>query len=309
VETNIPPFLLYENPGPAATAAAAGSMRMSVVEKSAGHAASLLRAAFFQGRTSASGGFLQAIDARVKLLLLMIMVVVVTIKRTILPEIEIAAFLFGLALLSRLSVVNHYRKIILLTVIFGPMLALPTVFNIFTPGEIVLPVWKFEGGFSLGPIAVPATVGVTAEGLQRVAMLSLRVMNSVTTTFLVLATTPFMELIRALKMLKVPDVFLLTITLAFKYILIFTTTVFDMHLAKMSRMIRPERAADSRAWTSGRIAFLFRKSQQRCDDVVRAMKARGMTSTMKLHPLSPLKGRDAAAVAGVAAVSVFFLWM
>ncbi|NTW57665.1 MAG: hypothetical protein HGA43_00645 [Nitrospirae bacterium] len=303
------PSFLTEQPEPRAYQAAAGSLKTAVIEKSAVHAASVLRTAFLQAQISSSAGLLQSVDARVKVLLLIVVVIVVSVKRALLPEAMIAVFLLGLAALSRIPLISHYGRILLLTFLFGFLLALPAACNIVTPGEIILPLWRIGENVTIGPVAVPAVIGVTAEGLRRIAMLSMRVLNSLSVTLLVLATTPFMEFIRALRFLRVPDVFLLTITLAFKYLLIFTTTVFDMHLAKLSRMIRPERPADSRAWTSGRIAFLFRKSQLRCDDIVRAMRARGMTSAMKLRPLPPLAGRDAAAAAGIAAASLLFLWM
>jgi energy-coupling factor transporter transmembrane protein EcfT len=140
-------------------------------------------------------------------------------------------------------------------------------------------------------------------------MLSLRVMNSLSITFLVFATTPFMEIIKALKVFRVPDIFLLTITLAYKYIFLFTATVHDMHLAKMSRLAGPERDAVTRSWVAGRIAFLFHKSQQRCEEVSRAMMARGMSGDMKLRHMPPWKRRDRLAAAGMTLSAALFLWM
>jgi cobalt ECF transporter T component CbiQ len=277
--------------------------------KGAAYALSVLRAAFLQSQSSSSGGYFQTIDARVKVLFLICMVIVVSVRNTILPEALMAVFLFGLVLLSRLSLVEQYGKVLLLTFIFGFLLALPSAFNIVTPGNIIMPFWNFGNTVSVGPITLPATIGVTAEGLKRITLLSLRVMNSLTITFLVLSTTPFMEFIRAMKSYRVPDVFLLTISLAYKYILIFTLTVFDMHLARKSRLAGPERNADSRTWAAGRIAFLFRKSQQRCDDVFRAMTARGMSGDMKLRAMPPLTTRNFVEAFGVIGAAGLFLWI
>jgi energy-coupling factor transporter transmembrane protein EcfT len=118
-----------------------------------------------------------------------------------------------------------------------------------------------------------------------------------------------MEFVRALKSFRVPDVFLLTLSLAYKYILIFTLTVFDMHLARKSRQAGPERHADSRTWAAGRMAFLFRKSQQRCEDVVHAMTARGMSGDMKLSAMPSWTKRNFIEAFGVVGAAGLFLWM
>jgi cobalt ECF transporter T component CbiQ len=306
--TGIPSFLIQRTET-APTGGRAVKVRLLIVAKGAEHAAELLRAVFLQMEISSARGMLQAVDARVKVVFLLLFVVVVSVKRAILPELAIMVFLLCLAIVSRLQLLVHYRKIVILTFIFGVLLGLPSAFNVVTPGEIVVTVWRFDAGYAVGPWTLPDTIGLTDEGLRRITILSLRVMNSLSITFLVFATTPFMEIIRALKMLRVPDVFLLTITLAYKYIFLFTATVHDMHLAKMSRLTGPERDSVTRSWAAGRIAFLFRKSQQRCDEVFRAMTARGMSGDMKLHPLPPWKGKDRLAGGGMILVAALFLWM
>jgi energy-coupling factor transporter transmembrane protein EcfT len=308
VETKIPSFL-SERTGSAVVVSGAGRVRSSVIAKGAEHAASVLRAGFIQWETSSGSGFLQIIDARVKVLFLLLFVVIVSIKNAILPEGVIAVFLLGLAAVSRLNIANHYRKIFLLTFIFGILLALPSACNIVTPGELVLPVWHFDKSHTIGPFIVPATIGITAEGLRRIVIFSLRVMNSLSITLLILATTPFMEFIRALKVLRVPDIFLLTVTLTYKYILVFTTTVYDLHLAKMSRLTDVERDSDARMWVAGRMAFIYRKSQQRCEEVFRAMVARGMSGSVKLRLMPPLTRRDWLAAAGTIISAILILWV
>ena len=308
VETKIPSFL-SERTGSDVVVSGAGRVRSSVVGKGAEHAAAVLRAGFLQWETASSRGFLQAIDSRVKVLFLILFVVIVSIKNAILPEAVIAVFLVGLAVASRLKIAGHYRKIFALTFIFGFLLALPSACNIVTPGELVLPVWHFDKSHTIGPFIVPAAIGITAEGLQRVVIFSLRVMNSLSITLLILATTPFMEFIRALKVLRVPDIFLLTVTLTYKYILVFTTTVYDLHLAKMSRLTGVERDSDARRWVAGRMAFIYRKSQQRCEEVFRAMVARGMSGSVKLRPMPPLTRRDWLAAAGTIISAILILWV
>jgi energy-coupling factor transporter transmembrane protein EcfT len=205
----------------------------------------------------------------------------------------------GLALVSRIDLWGFYRRVFVLTFFFGVLLSLPSACNILTPGEVVVPLVRLETIRTIGGVALPAEIGLTAEGLQRVALLSLRVMNSLTVSFLVLATTPFMEIMKALKILRVPDVFLMTISLTYKYIFIFASTVYDMHLARKSRLTGVEKGGEARRWTAGRIAFMYHKSRQRCEEVFKAMTARGLVDSLKLRGLPPLSRRDWLAAAGV----------
>jgi cobalt/nickel transport system permease protein len=291
MQEHIPSFLTIPSK-PEPDERTSGRIRISYVSKGMEYAADLLRTAFIQWETSSKRGFFQGIDSRVKVFFLVFFIVIVSIKKTILPEAIIALFLLGLAVASRLPLIKHYGKILLLTFIFGFLLALPSAFNLFTPGDIFWTVVHFEKSFSWGPITLPQEIGLTYKGLRGVAMLSLRVMNSLSISFLVFASTPFTEFIKALKVFRVPDVFLMTITLAYKYIFIFVQTVYDMHLAKKSRLTGFESDREARQWVSGRMAFLFRKSQQQCEEVFKAMTARGLSDTVKLRRMPPPAVKD-----------------
>jgi energy-coupling factor transporter transmembrane protein EcfT len=135
-------------------------------------------------------------------------------------------------------------------------------------------------------------IGFTAEGVSVVSMLTLRVINSLSLSFLILYTTPFPEIIKALKVLKVPDAFLIIISLTYKYIFIFARIVADMHLAKKSRLAGALKSAEARDWIAGRIAFIFKKTQLKCDDVFKAMIGRGFSGEIKLYQYQKITGRD-----------------
>ena len=286
---------------------ASGRIGTSFVTKGMETISDLLRTGFIQWETASKRGFFQGLDARVKVLFLIAFIIIVSLKKTILSETAIALFLLGLAMASRLDLMKHYRKILLLTFVFGFLLAWPSAFNVFTPGELILPLFHFEKGYTWGPLAIPREIGITDDGLRRVVMLSLRVLNSLSISLLVLATTPFMEFIRALKVFRVPDVFLMTITLSYKYIFIFAQTVYDLHLAKKSRMTGVESDRAARQWVSGRMAFLFRKSQQQCEEVFKAMTARGLSDTVKLRRLPPPTAKDWGAGLGMILSAILFL--
>jgi energy-coupling factor transporter transmembrane protein EcfT len=107
-----------------------------------------------------------------------------------------------------------------------------------------------------------------------------------------LYTTPFQEIIKALKVLKVPDTFIMIITLCYKYIFIFSKTVEDMHLAKKSRMIREDSHAEAREWIAGRLVFIFRKTRLRCEELFKAMIGRGFSGPIRLHGFRKMHTAD-----------------
>lgn len=308
MQRKIPLFLL-ERPNSNPRERPLRRVKPSFVSKGLEQVSSILRTGLIQWDTASRKGLLQSIDARVKVLFLIIFIVIVSLKKTIISEAAIGFFLMGLALASGLHITRHYRKILLLTFIFGFLLALPSALNIITPGEIVLPVLHLEKSHTLGSLTIPQDIGITGEGLWRVSILSLRLMNSLSISFLVLATTAFMEFIKALKVFRVPDVFMMIIILSYKYIFIFVNIVQDMHLAKKSRLLGPERDAEGRKWVAGRLAFMYHKSQQRCEEVIRAMIARGLSDSVKLSPMPKLKLRDRLACLGLLLTGIIFYWI
>src|SRR5208283_3444789 len=100
---------------------------------------------------------------------------------------------------------------------------------------------------------------------------------------LVISTTTFPSLVKALKVLRVPDVFLMILTLTYKYIFIFAGTIEDMYLAKRSRLVGRANGVEGRIWVAGRIAFIFKKTQLRCEEVFKAMLSRGFSDDIRFY--------------------------
>ena len=116
-------------------------------------------------------------------------------------------------------------------------------------------------------------------------------------------------MIKALKMLKVPDTFLMVINLTYKYIFIFAKTVEDMHLAKKSRMVGDTSDSDARKWVAGRIALVFKKTQLRCEDIFRAMVSRGFSGEVKMYGFRKLAAKDYLAGFVILTAGVAAIWM
>ncbi len=302
----IPPFLLTQSTL-GSFKQGTGKVKVPFLERGINHLAGVVSKGYAQWEVSSQNGFFQKIDARVKVLFLLFFIFIVSLKGNILPETYICIFVFALTVFSRLSPLKVYKRVLLLGFLFGFLIALPSAFNVITKGETILTVVRLSRPYHFWIYHIPEDIGITREGIYGVAMLTMRVINSLSLSFLVLYTTPFHEVMRALKVLKAPDSFLIIITLCYKYIFIFSKMVEDMHLAKKSRIARELSHTEAREWIVGRIAFLFTKTRLRCEEVFKAMIGRGFSDTIKFYGFRKMRITDWCAGIFLFFAGIFFL--
>jgi len=306
MENKIPSFLL-DQPSPVPFKPGKGKIKMRFIEGGIHRLAQVIKKGHLQWEFSSQNGLFQKIDPRVKVLFLLFYVMIVSLKRDIWPGLYIGGFIFILVLFSRIRMITFYSRVLSLGFFFGFLIAFPSAFNVITDGEIIGPVIRLSRSFNLWIYHIPAEVGLTREGIYGVVRLTLRVVNSLSLSFLVLYTTPLPEIVRALKVLKVPDTFIMIINLSFKYIFIFSRTVEDMHLSKKSRMVREGTQAEAREWIVGRIAFIFRKTRLRYEEVFKAMIGRGFSDTLRLYGFPKMRSADWVAGLFLMFTGVLFL--
>ncbi len=265
---------------------------MSFVDKGIEGIGELLRTTFIQWEFSAKNGYLQRIDARIKILFLLFFIVIINLKRDLVSEFLIALIIFLLAVLSRLNLFDFYRKVLISAFLFGTLLSLPASLNLIMDGNVIFSLINFKESYEFWIYRIPQTIGITEEGASVVILLTSRVMNSVGLSLLILYTTPFPEMIRALKMLRVPDTLLIIITLTYKYIFIFAKTVSEMHLARKSRMISSVSREEAGRWIAGRIFLLFKRTQKKCEELNKAMIGRGFSDSINIYEYRKIKFID-----------------
>jgi energy-coupling factor transporter transmembrane protein EcfT len=304
----IPSFLL-DKPASNAFVEGKGKIKMSFIEKGMNQFAGVIKSGYIQWDTVSMDGYFQRIDARIKILFLIFYVVIVSLKKEIIPEIYLGSFVFALVLLSRLNIFSFYKKVFLLGFFFGFLIAAPSALNLIVKGEVIFPVLHLSKDYNFWVYHIPAEIGITREGLNVVAMLTMRVVNSLTISFLVLYTTSFPDIIKALKVMKVPDSFLMIITLSYKYIFIFAKTVEDMYRAKKSKLVRQVDNRDARKWAAGRMGFIFNKTRLRCEEIFKAMLSRGFSEEVKLYESRKLDSHDIVTGGILLIIGVFFLWI
>ncbi len=270
---------------------------MTFIDKTIKTIAGIIKSSYVYWEMAEKNGLFQKLDPRVKIVFMVYFIVIVSLLRSVYAELAVSAFIFMLIAFSRLNIFYLYRRIIGFAFFFGFLIALPSAFNVITRGEIILPVAMLPRAYQFWIYSIPKEIGITGEGVFGVAMLTLRVANSIGISLLVIHTTPFFEIIRALKVFRVPDTFLMIIILTYKYIFIFSKTVEDMYLAMKSRLVGTMDSGTVRELIAGRIFFIFKKSQMRYEETYRAMVSRGFNGDIELYSFRAFTARDA--VAGV----------
>ena len=285
MENKIPSFLLERQaPGlPLLKTSPKSSMGSSFVDKGLSYIAGVVKAGYIQWELASKKGFLQKFDPRAKLFLLFFFIGIISFKQSVYAEMSIGVFILVLAVFSGINVADFYKRVFLFAFFFGFAVALPASLNTITSGELVMRLVELPKPYDFWGYHIPRQIGITSQGLTGVIMLTLRVANSVALSLLVISTTPFPSLVKALKVLRVPVVFLMILTLTYKYIFIFAATIEDMYLAKKSRLVRRANGVDGRMWVAGRIAFIFKKTQLRCEEVFKAMLSRGFSDDIRFY--------------------------
>jgi len=152
-------------------------------------------------------------------------------------------------------------------------------------------------------IFLPSALWGNWPGVLAVAT---KVLLSVAAAALVSATAPWSEVSRALSSLRVPDIFILVLDLAIKYISLLGGLVLDMLYALKLRSVG--RNHDKTGSLSGVAGTVFLKSKEAADEMYGAMECRGFSGTYRVGLRDGLSAVDCLfLVANVLILSLFFL--
>ena len=128
--------------------------------------------------------------------------------------------------------------------IFAGVIVIPILFNVFLAGDVLVPIATLGNGSHLGPIALPSSIYITQQGTIYVVTFILRVAACVSLAILLFLTTKQDLLFKSLRAIRVPKVYVLTISMCYRYIFLLLDTIADL--------LRPEGAGRSQACPRGK---------------------------------------------------------
>ncbi len=190
---------------------------------------------------ASGGGALQKVDPRIKVAGLFGLIGAVTACRQILPIAAILALAVILALTSRVSIARLAGWVWTPVLFFTGTIALPALF--FTPRSAVF--------------------------------LILRAETAATLSALLVLTTPWPWVLKALRTFRIPAVAVVILGMTYRYVFVILETALDMFESRKSRTIGTLEPAERRRLSAATAGVLLSKSLQLSGEVHLAMQSRG----------------------------------
>ncbi len=218
------------------------------------------------------------LDGRIKLVLVVAFILTAALTPTGAWPVYVllAALAFAAELLSELGL-GFYLKRALLALPFV-LAALPVLFTV--PGA---------------PLAhLPLGLVISGPGLSRFISVALKSWISVQMAILLASTTPFPEILVAMRALKLPKILVAIIGLMWRYLFVMVDEALRLMRARLARSGEVEQTAGrvggGFTWrarvTGGMAGNLFLRSLERSDRIYNAMLARGYDGEVRTlaHP-------------------------
>ena len=256
--------------------------RKGFLDKTIGDVASLVKNSVFLEEYASRKGLLQRIDPRVKVLTMAVLLISVSLLKYPLLIGGLYLFILILAMLSEIPLKFFLLRVWLFVPIFSGIIAIPALFNVFVPGEPVLILAKFQGKWSIGPIKIPEVIAITKQGSMAALIFVMRVATSVSLVVLLVLTTRWSYLLKALRVFCVPQIFTFIISMTYRYIHLLLRLIEDVLLAKKSRVIRKSSVGEGQRWVSSQMGTMMKRSLKMSEDVYSAMVSRGFTNEVRV---------------------------
>ena len=243
--------------------------------------------------SAARRGLLQPLDARVKVAGLLSLILVTATGKRLGTIAALFALAVVLALLSRISFRVLATRVWTGTLVFTGAIALPALF--LTPGTALYRVPGLQWT-------------LTSQGLTTAGYLLLRVATSATLALLLVFTTPWAHVLKALRVFRVPVVFVVILGMAARYILLLLETALEMFESRQSRTVGALDRAARRRMAVASAGVLLNRSLQLSGDVYLAMQARAFRGEVCLLDDFAMKRLDWLALAGFAGCAAAAAW-
>ncbi len=242
-------------------------MRRGFVERTIDSLMHLSQEALYAEKIARTPGLLQRLDPRVKLAGLgALAFAVIAVHRL---WLLCALFLFSIALIwfSKIPFRIVAVRVWLTVLGFTGMVALPALFLI--PGQTTfsLPLLNWV---------------ITRQGLSSAEFLVLRAETAATLVLVVILTTSWHRLLRALRLLGISATLVIILEMTYRYIFVFLRSASQLFESRRARLMGSIDPAQQRSSASAIAGALLHKSLSLSDDVHQAMQARGFRGEIRL---------------------------
>lgn len=232
-------------------------------------------------------GWLQQISPSVKLTAMLVLILMINLSRhaAVLAGVYLLTLLFMYR--ARLPVMALQKRIWLSIPLITLVFTLPMTLNIFVDGTPWLMIYQSTEASRWLGISWPRQLFMSEAGITAVGLLFLRVGISLSLGVILVMTTPVGELFKSLRVIRVPDLFIMIMEMTYRYIMVLLSISIEMFEARRLRTVGDMPARLQREQVGSSIAALFEHSMLLADEVGQAMAARCYTGEYIRHQPDP----------------------
>lgn len=233
----------------------------------------------FIDKYSEINSFIHRLDPRIKIISFLFFILLVVFTR---PNSIFTFALYGIVI----STLILLSKIPIKYILKRSLVIVPFVLTI----AIFIPFFKkgqVAGGYSFGTLKLT----VTYDGLMILWNVSVKAILSILCTILLMTSTRFSDLLKALERLKFPNLFIMILSFMYRYIFVIVDELMKMRQAKAARSVGGSKWFHTKVLTN-MIGVLFMRAYERGENVYLAMCSRGFNGQIKTMNNFQLKMSD-----------------
>ena len=261
-------------------------------------ALSFLKESILADEHAAKKGFLQAREPRIKAVSLLIFLILAVLVKHVMLLACLYAISLLLAQLSSIRLGLFLKRTWIFIPLFSLFIAIPAIFSMFSPGEAI-------ANFNLGNL----NLIITRQGMDSAILFVVRVAVSVSFVVLLTLTTRHFVLLKTLRVFKVPQIFVMTIGMCYRYVYLFIEIIENTYLAIKSRVGTRIGRKDGQRVVAWNIAHLWQRSYRLSQDVYSAMLSRGFRGEPAVLHETKVAAGDLAWFLFVLIISVSILYL
>ena len=237
-----------------------GKRRGNFIQRTIDALSETLERSLYAEHLSEQRGVLQLLDPRVKFIGMLGLIITAAAAQHVWVIGMVAVFALILALISRIPIIKSFGPIWIGMFVFSGLIGFPAIF--ITPGPTLATIpWL--------------NWSISDYGLLSAVRLLLRSEVSITLSFLLVMTTPWMHVLKSMRVIGIPTLVVVILGMTYRYIFLMLQSASDMFEARQSRMIGKLPDKEARRLAAATVGVLLSKSFQLGNDVFLAMQSRG----------------------------------
>jgi cobalt/nickel transport system permease protein len=238
-------------------------------------------------------GLLQRIDPRIKVIGMFGLIIVTAMSRNLGTIACILLLALAASVLSSIPVGVLATRIWIAAFLFTGVIMLPSIF--ITQGQVIgrVPLLGWP---------------ITAQGTRAAIYMLLRVETAATIAGLLVLSTEWPHLMKALRVMGVPALLVAVLSMSYRYSFLMLRTAREMFEARRSRLIGSLEGRERRRFAASSAGVLLAKTVGLGNEVYLAMVSRGFQGEAYTLDEFEIRGRDWTALIVFAAIGGLAIW-